>query len=114
MSDHYPIKIQLNCVYEIKNCQKADTVIISNKINWNKVDKDGYQDLVAKKLGLAEKICVVETCNLEPSIEKLTSVLKKSAGKSVKRKKKWSSKPNLKVWTAEISLNLQALREANG
>ena len=46
VSDHYPIQIKLNCVLHGDRVEKVKIKPNASKINWRKVDKDEYQNLV--------------------------------------------------------------------
>ena len=112
VSDHYPIQIKLNCVLHGDRVEKVKIKPNASKINWRKVDKDGYQNLVESEIYKLSSNKNYESNHVDENITNLVSIMKGAAEKCAPKKKTFYTKPKLKVWTAEISNNLKSLRTA--
>ena len=95
-----------NSISSYKNCQIKQN---ASKINWRKVDKDEYQNLVESEIYKLSSNKNYESSHVNENITNLVSIMKGAAEKSAPKKKTFYTKPKLKVWTAEISSNLKSL-----
>lgn len=107
-SDHHPISMSIVIPSNDRN-RKTEVKVSklgTSRIPWDKVDINKYEQCVSKLI--QNDVQEVETPNdtFEGLVKALTVAAKEVAPKRTSRK----SCPTLKVWNAEISLNLRNMR----
>ena len=114
VSDHYPVLLGINI--DIEHTSYIREEAASNRIVWDKVDKQKYAELV--DLGIMDiqgdlDNEQMDLNELENVITKTHSVLRDSAEKSNTKRKYGKNRLTLKVWNEEISCKLRANRVAH-
>ena len=84
----------------------------SQKTNWKKVDKHLCETLVEQKLRKTKTSLDQCSNQAEVIIDTFTTVVNEAVSEIIPKRKIWTSKPKLKVWTPEISANLKLLRSS--
>ncbi|KAK3087817.1 hypothetical protein FSP39_011014 [Pinctada imbricata] len=95
-SDHHPIRCNLSL--EIARNRKSSTVTQQSKINWDKVDKEKYREVLSTNLQKAN----LNQETIEETIDELTSLLTTSSSQCQGKAKKKCTKHRLKVWNDDI------------
>ncbi|CAG2239510.1 unnamed protein product [Mytilus edulis] len=104
-STHNPILVKILC--EIKLSNQRDGKLNQLRINWNKIDKKGYEEEVESRLALIDDNELILTCdNISDNINSICKILSESAVKNssvpVNRRKR-TGKPRKKPWAPEIA-----------
>ena len=114
-SDHYPISITCNANLEYRNTStKAKNKI---KINWDRIDKSKYQELV--EISLANQYVsdnidnLTSKRNVEEKLTKVSEVLKNSALECIPRKKRKKKFGKLQIWNKNISDVYKEMKKAS-
>ena len=105
VSDHYPIQIKFNVDYTKRKAGNINTS--SKRIKWDKVDLDLYSAMVDD----AMKYVNVNHCiDNEKLALNTCTILQEAVKKSAPKPRQMKSKPKLKVWSTEISQNINSIR----
>ncbi|CAC5358564.1 unnamed protein product [Mytilus coruscus] len=104
-STHNPILVKIPC--EIKLSNQRDGKLYQLRINWNKIDKKGYEEEVESRLSLIDDNELILTCdNISDNINTICKILSESAVKNssvpINRRKR-TGKPRKKPWAPEIA-----------
>ncbi|VDI14680.1 Hypothetical predicted protein [Mytilus galloprovincialis] len=104
-STHNPILVKIPC--EIKLSNQRDGKLNQLRINWNKIDKKGYEEEVESRLALIDDNELILTCdNISDNINSICKILSESAVKNssvpINRRKR-TGKPRKKPWAPEIA-----------
>ena len=112
-SDHHPIEMSLQVTViptkkkSNKPKSKAPTKL---PVKWDRVDLQEYEDSVSQHLQSSSVNVGKDT--VEVTCTKLIEVLSNASAKFQTTKRPRRSNPKIKVWNAEISLNLRNMRHA--
>ena len=116
VSDHYPISI--NCDTDCEHRIDTDTKDGKVKINWEKVDKECYSEMVNQEITnrkVMEEAQKLESNNgIENMIIEISNILRDSAKKKCTPKKRQKKKlGNLQVWNNDISNAYKEMKQTN-
>ncbi|WAR06081.1 POLR-like protein [Mya arenaria] len=109
LSDHYPISMSLKCSFK-KQCTKQVTTLYKRRINWEKIDKETYQNLINEKI---QHLRVTETADISSITEntkQIIQIINDSMQTFSRKPRSMKAKPKLRVWNHDIANSLNALR----
>ncbi|MEW8547615.1 MAG: reverse transcriptase family protein, partial [Candidatus Thiodiazotropha sp.] len=109
-SDHYPLRCYLRETVS-KSQTKSQNLMKSQKVRWDKLDKDLYKASVSQGLQRLE-ISNNSMGGLDNTVMKFNEVLVNSAKLAAPAKVQRMRKPKLEVWTPEISSALASKKSA--
>lgn len=113
VSDHHPVTMTLSTQLpdpsksSVKPCLET---VSTNRINWDKVDKQQYARNVSNKLSNLN--IIPGSDNLNDVVHTINNVLTESAKDCVPTRKRRQRKPKLKVMNVDIHAALQAKKKA--
>ena len=117
VSDHYPVSVSL-LTCSSKETQKsepketAQSISCATRINWTKVDKEKYAQIVSKDIQHVINHKKDTNLDIEYAINSVSNILVNAAKKCHPQKKKNKNKPKLRVWNPDISNALKKNRES--
>ncbi|WAR14005.1 POLR-like protein [Mya arenaria] len=109
LSDHYPISMSLKCSFK-KQCTKQVTTLYKRRINWEKIDKETYQNLINEKI---QHLRVTETADISSITEntkQIIQIINDSMQTFSRKPRSMKAKPKLRVWNHDIANSLNALK----
>lgn len=115
VSDHYPISI--NCDTDCEQRIDTDTKDGKVKINWEKVDKECYCEMVNQELTnrkvMEEAQKLESNYGIENMIVEISNILRDSAKKCTPQKRQKKKLGKLQVWNNDISNAYKEMKQTN-
>jgi hypothetical protein len=111
VSDHIPVLLKLRQSKTSKRLQ-TPSAVKSNKINWNKIDKEKYKSIIDEMLPVNRKQPEKKS-KLEEAYTALNQVFLKATQEVVpKKKSKKKKKPKLQIMSDKILSAIKKKKEA--
>lgn len=101
VSDYYPVYMRINLKHDLIEKNPNSPKNQTYKINWNKIDKEQYTSIAARRLLNSDTELNMPE-NLDKAVHELNCILTESAKECIPEKKKRRKKPKLKVMTPAI------------
>ena len=99
LSDHYPLERSIKCNYSLK--VTAVSRNIKAKINWDRVDKEIYQEKVSVEL---KKTVNMNKDSITEHVESINTAIKAAADSVVPPRKVKRGAPRLKIASSKMKL----------
>ena len=96
LSDHYPLRCTFECRYTLKSVP-GPSRRVTTRINWDRVDKQVYQEKVSAELG---KLAISDT--LDETIDNINTVIKVATDLVVPPRQAKRSAPKLKIASSSM------------
>ncbi|CAG2191562.1 unnamed protein product [Mytilus edulis] len=114
VSDHYPIKAEINFEFSIGSNElkssKRDKIYC--KVNWDKLDKDKYQESIEKGID-ALKLDLNTTDGISDAFSNINNIIDSATKSVAPAHKAFRKRPKLKVMNENIDHAIKAKKQAD-